>query len=505
MKLCCRTSRTWAHALQLSQFSQSALQQPQTAKMRAFMLYEERKHKRTKRIKSRRFRKIRQKALARYADAGQHSRQVMDYTCGTEPVKSVSRKRVEERFSLRHKNMSRWARSVLKRGQLYAPGIKEAIHASLRLGQKIRLRSMTGGGTSCETEEEEDVAIDTKDNTDISGVLQNAKCVYVATSKTAHVEGTLRQGQLGKSKHTGVLNETPVTTEPQNIEQSAAGRRLVMSPQEQSTTATGRMQKSDLQRVHLEARTLAADLRDRIIAPRTKQKQARNELVRKPSSGAIGDNLNPWIKQNPSNSIGGKHVQFGLGLQKFKVKGDAHAQQHRVRLASRAFAASTAKHAISKSQSSALAQRQNTRTIPGWGSWTYSRQKRNNCERNDGSNGKLDRSSIHMMQKCADRIVLSLQRNKMATQYLAAAVPHMSGNLKQHEQSMRTPLGAEWNSSAAHAQMTQPGALVDSGAVIGPISMPSGYKRKLAAINANFVQLQRAKRRRRVASRRSHI
>jgi U3 small nucleolar RNA-associated protein 14 len=51
-------------------------------------------------------------------------------------------KRAQERLTLKHRNTSRWARRVLKRGlSLATEGQQDALHDQLRLGQQLRAKA----------------------------------------------------------------------------------------------------------------------------------------------------------------------------------------------------------------------------------------------------------------------------------------------------------------------------------------------------------------------------
>jgi U3 small nucleolar RNA-associated protein 14 len=51
-------------------------------------------------------------------------------------------RRAQERLTLKHRNTSRWARRVLKRGlSLATQGQHDALHDQLRLGQALRAKA----------------------------------------------------------------------------------------------------------------------------------------------------------------------------------------------------------------------------------------------------------------------------------------------------------------------------------------------------------------------------
>jgi U3 small nucleolar RNA-associated protein 14 len=44
--------------------------------------------------------------------------------------------------------------------------------------------------------------------------------------------------------------------------------------------------------------------------------------------------------------------------------------------------------------------------------------------------------------------------------------------MEQYEQSLRTPMGSEWNTNAIHQKMTKPRVITKLGSVINPLSVP---------------------------------
>eukprot|EP00949_MAST-11_sp_MAST-11-sp1_P005207 g5207.t1 len=108
------------------------------AKMRALMFYQEQKHKRTHKIKSKAYHRIRKRQKNRHEREQREALRAVDPEAARELDENDARRRAEERFSLRHKNTSRWAISARKRGQVTKAGTREAIQESLRIGQELR-------------------------------------------------------------------------------------------------------------------------------------------------------------------------------------------------------------------------------------------------------------------------------------------------------------------------------------------------------------------------------
>ncbi len=117
---------------------QVSLRRSQLAKMRALLFYQEQKHKRVKKIKSKLYRKIKRKAREKHEKERREQLHATNPELARQMDEEDAKERALERFSLRHKNMSRWAKTALKHGQVHAPGTKEAIEESLRIGQELK-------------------------------------------------------------------------------------------------------------------------------------------------------------------------------------------------------------------------------------------------------------------------------------------------------------------------------------------------------------------------------
>jgi U3 small nucleolar RNA-associated protein 14 len=136
--------------------------------MRALLFYQEQKHKRVKKIKSKMYRKIRKKQRDKHANEVREHIRITDPELAKELDEKDLRKRAQERFSLRHKNMSKWAKNALKHGQIHAPGTKEAIEESLRIGQELKRKRQTMNSDSSSGDDE---SSDGEDEDEDGGVV----------------------------------------------------------------------------------------------------------------------------------------------------------------------------------------------------------------------------------------------------------------------------------------------------------------------------------------------
>ncbi|GKZ00311.1 hypothetical protein MPSEU_000984000 [Mayamaea pseudoterrestris] len=123
------------------------------AQMRALMFYHEQKRHHINKIKSKKYRRIRKRQRERLQ--GDEAELDADALKEQEEVE-----RIKERASLAHKNTSKWAKRVLKRGNKVDVNTRKALSESLRRGDDLlkRMKSTRGGDESSDSESEDLVA-----------------------------------------------------------------------------------------------------------------------------------------------------------------------------------------------------------------------------------------------------------------------------------------------------------------------------------------------------------
>jgi U3 small nucleolar RNA-associated protein 14 len=130
------------------------------AKMRALMFYEEQKRNRINKIKSKKYRKIRKRQREREKEAENEATRLDDPTFDREKMEREEMERMKERMTLAHKNTSKWARRVLRRGAKMDIEERRALSLQIAKGDELR-RKMMGedyeGGSDSEGETEEDL------------------------------------------------------------------------------------------------------------------------------------------------------------------------------------------------------------------------------------------------------------------------------------------------------------------------------------------------------------
>jgi len=112
------------------------------AKMRALLFYEEQKRHRINKIKSKKYRKIRKKQRERQKEAEEAAALAEDPNLEREQMEKDEMERMKERMTLAHKNTSKWARRVLRRGKNVDVEERRALSLQLAKGEELRRKVM---------------------------------------------------------------------------------------------------------------------------------------------------------------------------------------------------------------------------------------------------------------------------------------------------------------------------------------------------------------------------
>ncbi|KAM7224194.1 Utp14 domain containing protein [Rhypophila decipiens] len=112
-------------------------------------------------------------------------------------------------------------------------------------------------------------------------------------------------------------------------------------------------------------------------------------------------------------------------------------------------------------------------TLPGWGSWggegvskrEKARHKGRFITKAEGVKQK-DRKDFKLKS-----VIINEKRVKKNTQFLASQLPHPFESQQQYERSLRIPVGPEWTTKETFQQATKPRVIIKQG-IIAPMSKP---------------------------------
>lgn len=129
----------------------------QLAKMRALMFYHEQKRHHINKIKSRKYRRIRKNQREKMKGAEVDAQIEDDPDLARELEEKEEVERMKERASLAHKNTSKWAKRILKRGKNVDVDTRRALSAQIKRGDDLLKRMNSTRAGEEDDDEEEDL------------------------------------------------------------------------------------------------------------------------------------------------------------------------------------------------------------------------------------------------------------------------------------------------------------------------------------------------------------
>ncbi|KAG0364419.1 Utp14 protein-domain-containing protein [Gamsiella multidivaricata] len=111
-------------------------------------------------------------------------------------------------------------------------------------------------------------------------------------------------------------------------------------------------------------------------------------------------------------------------------------------------------------------------TLPGWGSWGgKGAKKKKNVVVKKAQPGEGIEASKRKDAKLA-HVIINERRDKKAAAYAVTRIPHPFKTWEQYEQSLRAPVGKEWNTNSTFQKMTLPRITTKLGKIIDPLTAP---------------------------------
>lgn len=212
----------------------------QLAQIRALMFYHEQKRHHMKKIKSKKYRRIRKKQKQRLQDSMLEAAMQEDEGLADEMKEKEEVSRIQERMTLAHKNTSKWAKRILKRGKNVDLDTRKALSAQLKRGDDLR-RKMNDVDNQSANDGESDGEDILKSAEDILGDLQSNDQAQVESHgifKLSFMQrGIQKQRNLAKEEARKLLTElrSNEIEEPSNmtpVANTAPSQGQVATPKE---------------------------------------------------------------------------------------------------------------------------------------------------------------------------------------------------------------------------------------------------------------------------------
>ncbi|KAG7713210.1 hypothetical protein KL949_005258 [Ogataea haglerorum] len=444
--------------------------------MRELMYRGQKDAKRLKKIKSKTYRqklrkeKQRNKELVEGSDAEDED---ADY------------KRAAERMSLKHKNTSEWAKSMIKSGMSKDRESRDELEEMLRQGEKLRRKQLGYDEGESETDERDvaEIAAEQVED-DIERSKLGKGVMAMDFMKRAEERERIENQRLATELQYGdESDEEQVANVVKN-----AGRR-VYTP---GAAAAAEQWKV----VEQKAKKEAAEDHEKSLERRLKAKNA-------PKENKEPEQANPWLAE--AQPTRGQKVRIvdadSSRVQKSAAKikkrthkeaemdveitiGDTLDDEHEGEadreqdihmfqqkdLVKQAFAGDdvvTEFEQEKREVEELEGDKEVDLTLPGWGEWTGGNAKRKKKKIVKTLNGVVP--SDKRKDRNKKGVIVNERVNKKNAKYQAGSVPYPFETMEQYERSLRQPIGQEWTSREIHQKLTMPKVIAKHGSVIAPM------------------------------------
>ncbi|XP_059625658.1 uncharacterized protein C57A7.06 [Cornus florida] len=534
------------------------------AKMRSLLFHHEVKAKRIKKIKSKTFHRLLKKDRLKAAEAVME----MDPEAAKELAMKQEFKRAEERMTLKHKNSSKWAKRILKRGlDVQDDGtraaISEQLHQHALLSRKMN--SMRDSSSSDDSSNEDDgdenasgsdqdraskllekakektlKVIDKDDESPKSGVLS---LPFMVRGLKKQKEAANEEAKLALQEYESSLKQLEDKSDAESLKtRISSGRRVFGAPKKQVEESNnmiksdnyfgnsdsednfeakediniGRYRSNNLHRdVNIDPdllREKSEVCQDPVIKsfdaivedprPNTTYEVAifASDSLKKMEKLPKKDNeqmksekrVDASIKKSPSVGVPSLHDQ---DRREVGDDSETESEGHMVDgilssgtkstyelpsqadLIHRAFAGDDVEDDFEKEKQDILNEEnpepEKPVLLPGWGQWTRIQQKKGlpSWMLEEHKNAQKKREEALKKRKDAHlkHVVISEKFDKKAEKLFLKKLPYPYTSNEVYEQSIRMPLGPDFNPATTVGALNRPEVVKKAGVIIEPI------------------------------------
>lgn len=534
--------------------------QDRLAKMRNLLFRHEIKAKRIKKIKSKTYHRLLKKDRLKGAVGDIE----MDPEAAKELAMKQEFKRAEERLTQKHKNTSKWAKRIIKRGlSVQDDGTRAAISEQLHQHALLtrKMNSMKDGSSSDDSSDEDD---DLSADSDQEGAL---KLLEKAKEKTLRVlgddempeSGVLslpfmvkglkkrkqaadEEAKLALDEYESSLKQLEDKTEAESLKTgNSSGRRVFGAPKKQVQESSTRVKSNDYANTdseddfevqdndivalgHGKRNYMPKDVNvdpdllreeseighdqlfksfDDIVkdpGPKTsyevalftsnswKKKKNLPEHEHMKGGKQVGANvINPSQAPEPLDDHGTEEVEDEIddtdgeaqmvdGILSSGTK-SAYELPSQTDLIRRAFAGDDVEEDFEKNKQEMLNEEnpepEKPVLLPGWGQWTNIQKKRGlpswMLEEHESAKKKREDALKKRKDARLKHVIISEKIDKKAEKLHTKTLPYPYTSNEVFEQSIRMPIGPEFNPATAIGALNRPEVVKKAGVIIKPI------------------------------------
>ncbi|KAL9969211.1 hypothetical protein ACROYT_G021402 [Oculina patagonica] len=503
-------------------------------KLRALQSYYETKCRRMKKIKSKKYHRVKRKAEKRAAGkvAGEDQNENAEET-----LEKAERLRAMERVSLKHRNTSKWAKHLIAKGGKNADA-KKLIQEQLRISRNLTEKTVESeSDEEMETpaqdgglEENADTAdtygnlLTSEDNPwklDKSGTLQqetsssldndaSTKLHRLMPIRTEEArennDEDLEHSDAGGEESEDEFELQPVilaekTTKKSKKQKEVEGKKKKKRKSEGEVEVTAKKSKkseksnkTDSKKTAKESRKVSKKRLNSKSKDKIKSQNVTEDTIAEETENTAWTNSNVDIGGNSEKKISHKE-QNGVAVSKdirvdpkkiFRIEdhgneaeeGESDSlQQKRIDIR-KAFANDDVVEEFVKEKSEiedASKPKDIDLSLPGWGSWAGAGIKPS--EKKKKLFTKKADPAPPRKDKDLSHVIISEEKSKLFSKNQVSSVPHPYGSHVQFERSMRNPVGKHWNTGTTVNQLTKPRVETLIGTIIEPIKATKEIKR----------------------------
>ena len=465
------------------------------SKLRALMFYDEQKHKRQKKIKSKMYRKLKKRRDARQQEKAELQLRESDPQAAKKLDEEAALRRAEERMTLKHKNTSKFIRGLLKHGGTHRQRTRDAIVEQLEQEEKLR-RKM---GTLAEDGSDDDDS----DQDEAQQAEQLHAEIVKDGDKPAERKGlfALKFMKDGLEKRRKLAEERA----KQFVDAVAAGTLSDDEENKQKSekaTVPGRRKfEKSVARADLPTKDSDQFAGKFAVNPVTKSSGfvKAAPVIKAPKTDREAEEStndpNPWLsvatRKKRKALVSGSKVVVDVsnavaerttrGTGESKGNGSqTKKSREQAELLHRAFVTAGVAEEDFKlekekeEEETDKKRKPEAKDLPGWGSWAGEgiapkKQKKK------PANEELTSAKPKRRDK-KPHVIMSKKRSKKAKKYLLDKVPYPFTSREQYERSLKNPIGNDWNTVETFQKNIKPEVLTKAGTIIPPVAKTDRYE-----------------------------
>uniref|UniRef100_A0A3Q3GEJ3 UTP14C small subunit processome component n=1 Tax=Labrus bergylta TaxID=56723 RepID=A0A3Q3GEJ3_9LABR len=500
---------------------EAKIRRAELQKARALQSYYEAKTRRERKIKSKKYHRVQNKAKRKDFVKQFEEMVKSDPAAALEELHKMELARMQERMSLKHQNSGKWAKSKAIMAK-YDEGARKAMQQQLEVNKDLTQKLVTAVNDEEEEEEEEDEGGDPEVLPDFVNDAEQG-----VDSSNPWMRGKLSEDPA--EKETSEIEEVKETEEEALLREfdSRRKRRQALIPvisldddeEEESKTAAEEEEESktaveekEESKEEEESKVAAVEeeeeeeeeegLEETLMRIRTLEDT--EELLMQEESAADEAPVPPPAAENPppaSQPAGtNKKRKRGIELKQVLTKAtkviqvplahtvedaeDSDDNQEQRGLIREAFAGDDVVSDFLKEkrkQEAAGKPQVVDLTLPGWGEWggtglKLSRRKRKKFRMKAAP--PPPRKDVSL-----PGVIISEKRNRSITLHQVNTLPFPFETHTQFESTIRTPLGRTWNTERTVKKISKPKVVTRMGAIIEPMAREELMKDRNQTMN----------------------